>query len=181
MGEDNKLLADIDGEAMVRRSARILLESGLDLYVVTGHERERVEAALAGLEITLVDNPDFEAGQRASVMAGLAALADDCDAALMALGDQPLLEVTDIEALIAAFARSGRDKFVVPFFAGQRGNPVIIPRTILEDLVTQPHDPSLKRLTDYFPDRIERFEANNDHFTQDIDTAEDLEEFRKRL
>lgn len=180
MGEDNKLLAELDGEAMVHRAARILLESGLGLHVVTGHQREQIEAALAGLAITLVHNPHYETGQQTSVRAGLAALAGNCEAAIVALGDQPLLEVADIEALIAAFARSSRDRFIVPYFAGERGNPVVIPRAILDELGGQPHDPSLKRLTDYFPDRIERFEAENDHFTQDIDTAEALAEFRRQ-
>lgn len=180
MGALNKLLADIDGEAMVRRTARVLLESGVDLFVVTGHQREGVEQALTGLEITLVHNRDYEAGLQGSAMAGLAAVGSGYDAAIVALGDQPLLEVDDIKALIAAFARSDRNKFIVPYYKEARGNPVVVPRAILDDLAAHPPDPSLKRFTDRFPERIERFQADNDHFTRDIDTADALEEFRQR-
>src|SRR6185312_13786739 len=44
------------------------------VVVVTGHQRDKVEAALAGLDIKLVHNPDFVEGLSTSVKAGLAAL-----------------------------------------------------------------------------------------------------------
>ncbi|MBT4095373.1 MAG: NTP transferase domain-containing protein, partial [Nitrospinaceae bacterium] len=53
----NKLLASLGGKAAVRRVAEAALASkAAEVVVVTGHEREGVEAALAGLSVTLVHN-----------------------------------------------------------------------------------------------------------------------------
>ena len=50
MGAINKLIAEIGGKPLVRIAAEQALASrAKPVIVVTGHERERVEAALAGL------------------------------------------------------------------------------------------------------------------------------------
>ena len=50
MGAVNKLLVEVRGMAMARRTATAVLASGVaELVVVTGHERAAVEAALVGL------------------------------------------------------------------------------------------------------------------------------------
>ena len=50
MGGPNKLLAEIGGKPLVRIAAEQALASrAKPVIVVTGHQRERVEAALAGL------------------------------------------------------------------------------------------------------------------------------------
>jgi molybdenum cofactor cytidylyltransferase len=181
MGTGNKLLAEIGGEAMVRRAARLLLVCGLDLWVVTGHEREKIEAALEGLEARLVYNPAYRDGQQTSVHAGLAAIsAEDYHAVLVALADQPGLERADIDALLEAYRQSAQDKFLVPWFDGRRGNPVVIPGTIVREIVSRPPEPGSGPLTARFPERVERFEAANDHYLCDIDTEEALAHFRRR-
>lgn len=170
MGGRNKLLAEAGGEAMARRCARVLLDSGLEVVAVTGHAREAVEAALAGLDVRLVFNPDYRAGQRASVRAGLAAVAGAGDAVLVALADQPFLTPGDIEALLDAYRRSRRDSFLVPYYRGRRGNPVVMPAALAEEITARPEADGQGPLTDLFPDRVERFEAPNDHYIRDIDT-----------
>ena len=48
-GANNKLLASIGGEPLVRRVVHVLIESGIaDIVVVTGHERTLIQAALDG-------------------------------------------------------------------------------------------------------------------------------------
>lgn len=84
----NKLLLDLGGESVVRRAARTAMEAGLSpVIVVTGHEREVVEAELRGTGCTTVYNAAHRAGQHTSVSAGIAALAGDRDGAGAAGGD----------------------------------------------------------------------------------------------
>ena len=72
MGADNKLLLPIDGEPVVRRTARQLLGAGLEeVVVVLGHEADSVSGALDGLAVRAVVNPDYRDGQMTSVRAGL--------------------------------------------------------------------------------------------------------------
>lgn len=63
-GDANKLLADADGSPMVRRSARTLLDAGLDpVVVVVGYQADRVRDALSGLPVEFAENPAYESGQ----------------------------------------------------------------------------------------------------------------------
>src|SRR5205807_2038752 len=68
----NKLLAEIGGKPLVRIVVEQALASrGKGVIVVTGHERERVEASLTGLPVRLVFNPAFAEGLGTSVRAGI--------------------------------------------------------------------------------------------------------------
>ena len=71
MGGANKLLLPVGDEPMIRRLARTLLASrATSVTVVTGHEAERVAAALEGLSVRRVHNPHHADGQMTSVRAG---------------------------------------------------------------------------------------------------------------
>ena len=62
------------------------------VIVVTGHQAELVEQALAGLKVKFVRNPDFAGGLASSVKAGIAAVPDNADGAVICLGDMPLID-----------------------------------------------------------------------------------------
>ena len=76
MGPCNKLLESIGGEPMVRRAAAIALGSGAEpIVVVTGYEAASVGAALQGLGVTVILNPDYADGLSTSLRAGSKRLA----------------------------------------------------------------------------------------------------------
>jgi len=123
-GDANKLLADVGGAPMVRRSAETLLDAGLaEVVVVVGYEDERVRDALSGLDVRFVENPDYETGQASSVRAGVRALGD-ADAAVFALGDMPYVDSGSVRALVAAY-EDGAGSALAAGFEGERGNPVL--------------------------------------------------------
>src|SRR6185437_11081088 len=75
MGGPNKLLAELDGKKLVRIAAEQALASkASNVIVVTGHQADLVEQALAGLKVRFVRNPDFAGGLASSVKAGIAAV-----------------------------------------------------------------------------------------------------------
>jgi len=170
-GAANKLLADWRGQPMLRTVVEAVLATELDpVIVVTGHEAEQVEAALAGLDVQFVQNRDFASGQASSVRAGIAAVPEWCDGAMMLLGDMPRVCPGEINALIDAFA--GETSIVVPQFDGRRGNPVIIGRA---------HFPVLDKLTGDKGARellsgsgVTLVEMDTDAVLRDIDTPEAL-------
>ena len=174
MGQRNKLLAEIDSEPMAHRAARTLIECGFRPIVIVGHERDQVEAALAGLDVTVRFNPDYEQGQASSVRTGLGALPADHGDVLICLADQPKLERSDIEALIRAFNASDRERVLTPVFEGQRGNPIIIPKAIVRAIGDGPANFACRKFIEANPSRILRFDVRNDHYTHDIDTVEEL-------
>src|SRR5258708_7673793 len=128
MGTLNKLLIGIDGKPMVRHVAEAVQGSqARPIIVVTGHEREKVEAVLSGLGIaSFVFNPDYAQGLSTSLKRGLAALPAGIDAAVVCLGDMPKVAATEIDRLIAAFNPVEGRALCVPTRHGKRGNPALL-------------------------------------------------------
>jgi molybdenum cofactor cytidylyltransferase len=131
MGENagHKLLAEFDGEALVRRMARTALGSNAErTVVVTGHRGEEIAGSLDGLAVDTAVNPDFASGMASSLKTGLQALGGDIAGAMVLLGDMPGLTVVHLNRLIAAFAETGGGAIVRACDGQRRGNPVILPR-----------------------------------------------------
>ena len=183
----NKLLIPLGGVPTVRRSALALTESGAaEVIAVTGHEATEVEAALDGLGISFVHNPDYETGQATSLTAGLKAAARGADGFLFALGDQPLLEARLIDALIDAFAAPGGSALAAaPFFGGRRGNPVLFSSNLRGELEALRGDEGARKILDRIreesPDRFLEIEAEGEEIFWDMDTDADVEKIRVRI
>ncbi|MGH6887201.1 MAG: nucleotidyltransferase family protein [Geminicoccales bacterium] len=180
MGGRNKLLLEVDGEPMVRRAAATLLASRVDaVVVVLGHERRLVAAALAGLPLRTVVNRDHALGQMSSVRAGIAAIADDPAAIVVALADQPALRPADIDFLIDAFLALPERRIVVPVHRGQRGNPIVLPGAHRQALLGGGVDFGCRRLIERHPEAVARIEAANPRYVQDVDTPEAYDAARR--
>jgi molybdenum cofactor cytidylyltransferase len=111
---------------MVRHAVRAAQAAGVaEIIVVTGHMRAEIEAALAGLPVRCVANPDYAAGLSTSLKAGIAALSPAIDAAIVMLGDMPRIGPTHLRRLMAAFDPAAGRSIVVPTWQGKRGNPVV--------------------------------------------------------
>ena len=178
MGAQNKLLIEIGGEPMVRRLAQAYLAARTDVHVVVGYEAERVCEALKNLPLRIIQSPGFIEGQAASVRAGLQGLSGRYDAVLMALSDQPALTPADITGLLSAFGRSGRDRVLIPYHQGSRGNPVVFPPGIIQEILAAGPSADCRSFINANPQRTSRYEAGNAHFTTDIDTPDDIRAFK---
>jgi len=53
----------------------------------------------------------------------------------MVLCDQPLVDATDIQELLTAFTAHPEYDFCVPVVNGQRGNPVVVSRQAVEQIL----------------------------------------------
>lgn len=122
----NKLLAEIDGEPIVRRAARTLVESSVsEVVAVLGHQADAVEDALGGLCVSTRRNARYEEGQSTSVAAGVdAARERGWDGAVFALGDMPFVDRESVDRLVSAYAE-GAGTVLAPEYDGTRGNPVL--------------------------------------------------------
>ena len=144
--EISKLVASLDGKPLVRHVAEAALASrARPVVVVTGHAREAVEAALAGLPVAFVDNAGFATGLASSLNVGVAALPSGVAGALIILGDMPEIEAATLDCLIDAFARRPDALAATPIHAGRRGNPaLLVARAIrlswLVSAATRAHD-----------------------------------------
>jgi molybdenum cofactor cytidylyltransferase len=175
MGAANKLLADVDGTAMVRVVAQAVVASAArPVLVVTGHQGDEVRAALAGLQVQFVANPDFAQGLATSLKAGLRAVPPDADGVLVVLGDMPRVRPEHLDRLIAAFAEAGGEAIIVPALAGRRGNPVLWPRALYAQMLTLDGDAGARRLLATHADRVREVDLATDAIFLDVDTPEAL-------
>jgi molybdenum cofactor cytidylyltransferase len=152
----------------------------VEVHVVLGYEAEQVRAALGNLPAAFVQNPDYAQGQPTSVREGIDSLAGGYAGILVALADQAALTAEDISGLVQAFAADGGGRILVPYHQGRRGNPVIFPATLIEEMRGQGRNAACRSFIDNNPDLVYRFEAPNDHTVIDIDTPDDVIAFETR-
>lgn len=149
MGGPNKLLALFEGKPLVRRTAeRVLASRASGTVVVTGHQGERVTAALSGLDLAFADNARFADGLSTSLKAGIGSVPASAAGALVVLGDMPGVSSADIDRLIDAFRKSGAKAVVRASCGGKRGNPVILPRALFAAVVQLEGDTGARHLVE---------------------------------
>jgi molybdenum cofactor cytidylyltransferase len=176
----NKLLLGIGGESLVRRAARVALESGVDaVTVVLGHEADRVKAELAGLDCATVVNPEHANGQGASLRKGVASLPKDADAALVLLADMPFVSAAMVVAVLERHRESGAP-LVISRYGGVQAPPTLYGRALFDELLAIPDERCGKQLV-----RRHEPEAAVVDFSaealRDIDVADDYERVRAEL
>jgi len=179
MGHKPKSLLELNGEPLIRRSARQLLDAGVtQLVVVLGHYAADIEAPLQGLPVHKVYNPDPDQGLVSSQRLGLQALRDNADTVIMSLADQPLVTTQDIENLLHAFDPSNTD-MLFPFVNGQPGNPVLLSARARLDILTGDNNFGCKEWRQSHAAVVQKFPTDNLHFVTDLDRPEDVAEFEK--
>ena len=182
MGGPNKLTAEIGGRPLVRIAAEEALASrARPVIVVTGHQHERVEQALSGLDVQRVHNPDFALGLSTSLKAGLAALPPDVDGAIVCLGDMPQVRAALIDQLIAAFDPQRGALVVIPTINGERGNPVVWSRRFFPDLMAVEGDVGARHLIARYPEAVAEVPLSDKAALTDVDTPEALDSLKAEL
>jgi molybdenum cofactor cytidylyltransferase len=182
MGGPNKLLAEIGGRPLVR----IVVEQALasrarPVVVVTGHQRERVEGALAGLPVKCVHNPHYADGLDTSLKAAIAGLPAEVDGAILCLGDMPQVDAALIDRLIGAIDPDKGALVAVPTIDGKRGNPVVWSRRFFPDLTAVEGDVGARHLIGRYAEAVVEVPVSGNAALTDIDTPEALEAVKAEL
>ena len=179
MGGPNKLLAELDGKKLVRMvTEQALASKAKEVIVVTGHQAELVEKALAGLNVKFVRNPDFAHGLASSVKAGISAVPKPADGAVICLGDMPMISAGLIDHLIEAFAPDRGNLISVPVSGGRRGNPVLWSRRFFNELMALDGDIGARHLIAKHNEAVAEVPVEGDGAFLDIDTPQALEAAR---
>jgi molybdenum cofactor cytidylyltransferase len=180
MGGPNKLLAELNGKPLVRIvTDQALASKASEVIVVTGHQADQVKAALHGLDVTLLHNPDYAQGIASSVKAGIAAVPANVDGAVICLGDMPLVGSNLIDRLIESFAPDRGALIVVPSSEGRRGNPVLWSRRFFPELMTLDGDIGARHLIGKHAEAVTEIAVEGAGAFLDIDTPDALDDARR--
>jgi molybdenum cofactor cytidylyltransferase len=182
MGADrHKLLEPLGDQPLVRHAVTATLAAVTGpVVVVTGHRANEVSAALDGLPVQFVENPRFADGLATSIVAGIAALPRDVDAAFVTLGDMPLVRADDLARMVAAFSPSDGRTIVVPVHAGKRGNPILWGRMHFPALGTLTGDSGARHLLGNNRESVTEIEIDSDRIFVDVDTPDALAALTRR-
>ncbi|MGO9024504.1 MAG: NTP transferase domain-containing protein [Beijerinckiaceae bacterium] len=180
--DDSKVLAELAGKPLVRHVVNAALNShARPVVIVTGQAADRVEVALADLDVTFIRNSDPDAGLSQSLALGLAALPAEISGAVILLADMPYVTATVIDKLIAVFVDAPKEpQAVVPVHAGRRGNPVLLGRTIFAKAMSLEGDRGARTLLEAPGVEIVECPIDDEAVTIDIDTQEALARLRAR-
>jgi len=171
-GADNKLLAAIGGKPMVRHAAEAIFKSAIrPVVVVTGHEAAAIEAALVNLLVSFHHAPDYAEGMSASLKAGVAGVPSDCTGALICLGDMPFIRPDTLDRLANAHAGQAA---LFPTYQGQRGNPVLLARSLFADIMRLTGDEGARTLLRTIPDQIGELAVDDPGVLRDVDRPDML-------
>ena len=181
MGHRPKCLLERDGQALIRRTAQSLLDAGIqDLVVVLGHYAQEIAPALAGLPVTIVINPHPEQGIISSQRLGLQSLSATCDAVVMCLADQPLIETQDITDLLQAFAdRLSNTDMVYPQVQGQPGNPVALSTAVRAAVLQASDDFGCQTWRQHNRALVHPWVSDNLHYITDLDSQADIADLQQ--
>ncbi|MGO8095786.1 nucleotidyltransferase family protein [Rhizobium leguminosarum] len=169
----HKLLAMFDGMPLVRRSALIAKAStALSVIVVVGHRQDDIREALTGLSLHVIPNPDYRVGISSSLAAGFAAaVAEGADGVLVLLADMPGVSANNLDQLIDAFQVANGASIVCAVSQGNRGNPVILPRSLNDSVLRLRGDIGARNLIRTSGLQVIEVEMGTAALT-DVDTAE---------
>lgn len=180
MGGPNKLLEVLNGKPLVRTVTEQALSSRASrVIVVTGHQQMEVQRALAGLDVEFVHNQAFAEGLSTSVRAGIAAVPQGSDGAVVCLGDMPLIDARLIDRLIEAFSPDRGSLIAIPVNDSRRGNPVLWSRRFFAELMALDGDVGARHLIAQHGEAVVEVQVEGQAAFLDIDTPEALAKARR--
>lgn len=182
MGGEHKLLLPLRGKPVIRETVEsILAASPNEVVIVTGYRERDVIDALVDLPVVPQRNPRYEEGQMTSAAIGVGALTKATDAVMMCLGDMALLQPQDYAELVTAYREKTDRSIVIPYFEGQRGNPILFASSYVHEVAVGQRHIGCKKLANEYPDDVYRYEAAHDRFITDLDTPDDYSRLLARL
>lgn len=170
-----KLLADVDGEPMLDRTIRCLLDGGVsEVIVVVGTdsraELERDVNAMNDARVRPVENRDPSRGMFSSIQEGVRTASGDV--LLVLPGDMPFVKSATVQQIIQGWTKTGG--IVSPRCNGKRGHPVALPLALRDEIIaTSPASNLHDVIKNHLKERTD-LDVDDPGINRDVDRPEDL-------
>ncbi len=174
-GPQTKLVALHQGKPLVRHVAEAALAAGLaPVIAVTGHAQDNVMQALSGLDLQHVQNDAYASGMASSLKAGVEALPAHLGGFVVLLGDMPLVSAALIRSLVDTYLANPLADAIVPVFAGERGNPVLLSQRMVPQIMQLSGDAGARKILQDPGLKIVEMPVADEAARIDIDTPQAL-------
>ena len=173
MGSPKPLLT-LGGRPLLERVLETVRDAAVDdIVVVLGHEADRVRDGVSFDGTHTVVNPAYIEGMSTSLQAGVRAADPRSDGFLIVLGDQPFVQSATINTLIER--RNGSQaKILIPTYGGARGNPVLLDRSLSEDVQSITGDQGCRAIFGHHTRGILEVPVDDPGILVDLDTPEQI-------
>ena len=174
MGTPKQLLR-LGGETILERTLGNVRASEVgEIVLVLGHAAESVEKEISTEQVRVVRNPDYQQGMGTSLRTGLAAVSADASAALIILADQPFVRPETLDRLIICHQES-KPQIIIPMYQGFRGNPVLLDRSVFEEVKGLNGDVGCRAIFGDHTEGICKLPVDDAGILLDIDSRSDFE------
>lgn len=168
-----KMLLPWDKSTVLQTVIKSFQAAGIkDIIVVTGGAHNQVDL-LIGKTVQTVYNEDYLRGEMlSSIQTGIRFKTRESQAVLVALGDQPQVQVRTIQHILQEYKQTNFP-LIVPSYNMRRGHPWLIARELWDDLLnTEPPETAREFLNRHSND-IHYIVIDTPTVLQDLDTPED--------
>jgi molybdenum cofactor cytidylyltransferase len=132
----NKLVEPVDGIPMVARVVKAGQDAGLkNTVVVTGHDRDKVLAALSSFKLEEVFNEEYVKGMSTSIRAGVAHVREKARAVAITPGDMAFITPRLFQVVLDEYSRA-RNHIIVATYKGRSGHPILFDSHTFADLLS---------------------------------------------
>ena len=151
-----------------------------EVWVVLGHESDRIMSETDLCDACVVENPEWEEGIASSIRVGLDALTrlSQCDQALIMVGDQPDTSAEVVEALLDSHQTGGKP-VTIPKYRYTMGNPVLVDRSLWPRVMSLEGDEGAMKLWKTHEEWVNEVWLS-DAPPRDVDTETDVIDLQQR-
>ncbi len=174
----DKLMMKLGNEFIIEHVLKNAVNSKLDDLILVYRNNDITKLSLSP-EIRLVYNGEANHGQSESIKLGILNAQENSDY-LFLLGDQPFVFSSIIDRIIDEY-NINKGKIIVPYYMGQRGNPVIIPNEYRNELLSLSGDEGARKIIHKYKDIIKKVKFDNSIYNLDIDNINDYERAKEFL
>lgn len=170
-----KQLIQFHGESLLRRTARLAMETGCaPILVVLGYEAARMKQELHGLDTKIVINADWQSGMGSSLRCGVEALQQQTpvpERVLLLLSDQPRLSINILRSLITNSTHE-HSPITASRYADRLGVPAVFHKSMYAALQCVKRDKGARQIIQQHQDQVVSIDFPEGII--DIDTSDDL-------
>lgn len=165
-------------------SGRTLIETTLDhvaeavlepIILVGGRDIAEIRSALGRRSHAIIEVTNHAECIPESLKCGVAAVPLPCCAALVCLGDMPLVAGSIMRRIIETYDPDAGRAIVVPTYHGQRGNPVLRDRRFFPEIHRLSGEQGSSAGVARHGDQIAELPIDDDSILHDFDAAETLQ------
>ncbi len=170
--EQFKPLLTIGGDTITDRVISLFADNGISVILVTGWRQNELLKGIKHQDILVAENPDFKEGMFSSIQTGIKVLSSDYWGFFIMPVDIPLVRPFTVRRLLSA-AVDNPENIIFPQYAGKRGHPVLIPSSLIPDILEWEGIEGMKSFLDFHNESFLFVNVPDRYILQDLDTPQE--------